>query len=352
MKLRIKELNPNPYKKEINNGKLNKEIVKKIKANIKDLGLMGSLPIFKKDKKYYLISGHHRIQALKETYGDNIEVECTLHNYSDENILRGMVVENLTQRADELMEVTENLNAIRKFLKSNVAVHRVNTDKQLRDKKGKFQDEAGSIREVYNFLSKNGEIMSIGKISQYLKVYDNLDRNLLKKAIKTEGGVIEEETISVKEAINLSRVPKEEQRKMKEILDKTDLNKDAKGKLITEYLESPEEMKERVLKEEFKIEELPIENLKAEIKKKAEEELKNEEGVINVTHYKKFLRDAGNRVGETNDKILNTCAFLDGLEKSGVLYELDWNTMYRVLEIMTTGGKRYFSFGEKIMNKI
>jgi len=55
MELKLKELNSNPFKKEINGGKLNEKIVKKIKAHLKELGLMGSLPVFKKDEKYYLI---------------------------------------------------------------------------------------------------------------------------------------------------------------------------------------------------------------------------------------------------------------------------------------------------------
>ena len=135
VKIKIKELNPNPFKKEINKGKLNKEIIEKIKSNVKELGLMGSIPIFKKDEKYYIIAGHHRIQALKETFGNNYGVECTIHNYTDENILRGMVVENLSQRTDELIEVTENLAAVRKFLtECSAAEHSV----KPRNKKGQL----------------------------------------------------------------------------------------------------------------------------------------------------------------------------------------------------------------------
>jgi ParB-like chromosome segregation protein Spo0J len=67
MKLKISELNPNPFKKEINGGKLKEEIIKRIQANIKELGLMGSIPVFKKDGKYFLVAGHHRVEALKES---------------------------------------------------------------------------------------------------------------------------------------------------------------------------------------------------------------------------------------------------------------------------------------------
>ena len=80
MKLKLSELNPNPFKKEINGGKLKEETIKKIQANIEEIGLMGSIPIFKKDDKYFLVAGHHRVEALKRTFGKDYEVEVTLHD--------------------------------------------------------------------------------------------------------------------------------------------------------------------------------------------------------------------------------------------------------------------------------
>jgi ParB-like chromosome segregation protein Spo0J len=65
MKIKLCDINSNPFKKDINKGKLNEETIKKIQSNVKELGLMGSLPVFKKENKYYLIAGHHRVEALK-----------------------------------------------------------------------------------------------------------------------------------------------------------------------------------------------------------------------------------------------------------------------------------------------
>ena len=84
-----------------------------------------------------------------------------------------MVVENLTQRSDELLEVTDNLAVIRKYLKSACS-----SAEQAKHKDMKGIQEAGSIRNISAWLNTNGEVMSTGKISEYLKVYDNLDRSL------------------------------------------------------------------------------------------------------------------------------------------------------------------------------
>ena len=53
MKLRLKDLHPNPFKKEIDGGKLDKEQVAIMKSSIKELGLMGTLPVVKIKNKYH-----------------------------------------------------------------------------------------------------------------------------------------------------------------------------------------------------------------------------------------------------------------------------------------------------------
>lgn len=239
MKLKISQLNPNPFKKEINNGKLREEVIDKIRSNIKELGLMGSLPVIEKNGKYYLIAGHHRTEALRREFGKDFEVEVTVHNYSEDNVLRGMVVENLTQRMDELSEVTENLNVVRNYLK-----------KQKKCSPGEQKARIpGSIRDIYNWLNKNGEVMSVVKIEEYLQIYDNLDKNLLKKATKTFGGIKEEDTISISEAKMLSKLEREEQKPMQKILEKTGLDRNKKKILVTKYLHAPKEEKEMILQE-------------------------------------------------------------------------------------------------------
>jgi hypothetical protein len=353
MKVKISELNSNPFKKDINKGKLKEQTIKKIQANIKELGLMGSIPVFKKDGKYFLIAGHHRIEALKRSFGKNYAVEVTLHNYSDENVLRGMVVENITQRQDEPFEVSENLALIRKYLKtSNVqTLDETKTSKRGRVNEGR-PDEAGSVRNISSWLNANGEVMSKSKIDEYLKVYDNLDRSLLRRTIVTEGAKKEEGDISIEEAKTLARLDKKDQKNMQNILEKTGLDYKQKSKLVTEFLNSPEELKNKVLNEEIEITEVPIEKLKQDIKRKITEDKENNKGKITAIHFKQYQNEAGNKIGRTNDEIIKTCAFLNGLHNSGVLYDLDWKTMLRIVEAGTNSGKNYTKFMERIIDKI
>jgi hypothetical protein len=47
MKLALSELHPNPFKKEINHGKMNEEQIKKLLANLDKLNLMGQYQLLK-----------------------------------------------------------------------------------------------------------------------------------------------------------------------------------------------------------------------------------------------------------------------------------------------------------------
>ena len=149
MKLKVSSIKPNPFKKQIGGGKLNPDTVLKIRSNLKELGLMGSIPIFKKGKSYYAVSHHHRIEAVKQELGKDFEVEAVVHDYNEEQVLRGMAVENLTQRnSDDIKEVVENLVMIRKFLKNNVA-GRSPTNQNPRKQN---QPEAGSTSHIAEWL--------------------------------------------------------------------------------------------------------------------------------------------------------------------------------------------------------
>ena len=125
MKLKLSQLKPNPFKKQISKGELNSEQVDKIKANIKELGFFGSLPVFKSGDKFHLIAGHHRAQALKETYGKDWEVEVVVSDYNEDQVFRGMVIENLTQRGREFDETSENINAVENYLKGELNAYKV-----------------------------------------------------------------------------------------------------------------------------------------------------------------------------------------------------------------------------------
>lgn len=273
MKINVKEVNSNPFKKNINGGKLDQDTVKKIQANMKELGLMGALPVFKKDGKTHLISGHHRLAALKKEFGNDVQVEVVYHNYSEENVLRGMVVENLTQRGNDFREEAENLTLIRKFLKkSSLAVHQVNNH----NSRPQNNPEPGSISQICEWLNSQGEVMSRGKICETLNIIDKVDSDIIDRIKKVSGNKAPEEVVTKKQAIELSKIEdKQEQREILEAMKRED--KGRPHELVSKYKEASDEVKEKVRSGELNLGDVPMENLKEEIKQRAMEESERKE---------------------------------------------------------------------------
>ena len=212
MKLKLSELNPNPFKKQIDEGKLDEETINKIMANLNELGLMGSLPIVQIGKKYHLVNGHHRLEALKRKFGNGYQVNVELHNYDEDQLLRGMVVENLTQRSNEFHQELDNLLAIRNHLQN------CPLSGQYSGKGGRGCKDDGSIRDVANWLDKGtGDVMKRSKIGDILKIADNLDEELLddvKKQSHATGEKDEnDETIGVKVATAIASFTDKQEQK-------------------------------------------------------------------------------------------------------------------------------------------
>jgi hypothetical protein len=263
MKLKISEIKPNPYKKEINGGKLNKDQIERIKSNLKELGLMGSIPVVKIAEDYHAVNGHHRLEALKQVYGKDFEVEVTIHKYTDEQLLRGMVIENLSQRSGEFREETENLKVIRNFLKKKpkVSVQPVNRNPKGGRPEG---EESGSIRDIADWLNLNGEVMAQGKISQLLRISDKLAPELQEKIVKlkTQDKEMDKEPIlKYRPAIALTKIDDHaEQKKVFNALKKSrEKIADEQEKLITAYVQAPESVKERVVKGEIDFADITLE---------------------------------------------------------------------------------------------
>jgi len=273
MKLKLSQLKPNPFKKEIHQGKLSQEQVDRIRANIKELGLMGAFPVFKRGTEYFLVNGHHRQEALKQEYGKDFEVECVIHDYNDDKALRGMVIENLTQRNDDFKENVENLVTIRGWLKK-MAVRKPDThdkDSLGRKKSSQQLEEAGSIRHISSWLNKNGEVMPVTSIQEHLSVHDKLDKDLFDKVEKTHKGSAlkrtDENVLSKTQAILLSSIEdKKEQKDLAEIMinekkkDNSEVGGSAvrsQGKQLTAYKKADEEIKEQVRKGKIELKEVP-----------------------------------------------------------------------------------------------
>lgn len=257
MKIKLKELQPNPFKKYIFGGKLDKKRIQIIEESIEHGTLPEHFVVRKIKGKFELTSGHHRVEALKKIKGKNYAVDVSIRNFSDEQMMIDMVRENITQRDTDYHDKEAGIVLVREWLRTGV--NRVNqfdtARKQNRDRKGKYQEVDDSYRNIAKFLSKNGKAVSHETVYQYLKVHDNLN-----KEIHSQIG----SDLSFKDALSLSRIPdKKEQAIIKERLDSSNLtNRDNRLKAVTQYLNAPDEIRKKIKDGEIDLEDIKIEGLK------------------------------------------------------------------------------------------
>lgn len=356
MKLALSELHPNPFKKEINSGKMNEETIKKLISNLDKLDLMGAIPVVKRDGKYCLVSHHHRVEALKRKFGKKHEAEVIVHKYDDDQLLRGMVIENLTQRTDEFHEVTDNLLAIESYLNKNPTILASLRESRSHPEKMKeeYKDKAVA-KDIAIWIDNNsGDVMSHDKITNCLNIKKNLDPELYHQIKNTQAGTEKEREDALQEtqAIYLSRIEdKEEQKDLAQALKSaTEQRVRNQGKLISEYKQSSDEVKKKVRSGKIKLDDVPIENIKKKVQEKIAEE--KETGKLDKFTFKKFQQEAGVKVETTNVNIVQTCAFLNALDNSGVLFELDWKTMLKILDAGTEYGENYVKFMKRITEHV
>jgi len=254
MKLKISELKPNPFKKQISKGELNKEQVNKIKANIKELGFFRTLPVVKIKNNYHLIAGHNSLQALKEVYGKDYEVEVTLNNYNEEQIAKGMIIENLTQRSDDYREKSDNVIFARGFLTDHKEVWnrcRIDTGRHIEKLKNEYKDKV-TANDISEWLDKNtSDVIPKNEINELIRIKENLNPQLEKKVNKKHDKPQEEredDTPNYTQAIILSGIEnKKEQEQLLKVLKKTrEQRVREQGKLISQYKQAPEEVKEQI----------------------------------------------------------------------------------------------------------
>lgn len=262
MKIKLSELRPNPFKENINGGKLDEGTIEKLMANMDQdrLGFMGSLAVSKKNNVWYIVNGHHRVEALKRKFGKDFFIECTPQEYSEDQMLRGMVIENLTQRMNEFREESDNVSLVKNYLE---------TKKILLDDNGKIMNycppsgqklpgrpkdtfEFGSVRQICLWLDKDtGAVMRKSKIADLLHIKEKLAPDLQEKVEKQSHAVGEkddEESLGVKEATFLAGFDDhQEQRDLaKALRNSREQHGNLKQKNITAYKNASDDVKRKV----------------------------------------------------------------------------------------------------------
>ena len=347
MKIKIVEIEagkikPNPFKKYIDKGDLSEDVIDELIEGYKQTTFHNNLVGRENAKgEIELVYGHHRLEAVKRCYGKSYKISLKVYShedFSDEKMLIDMIRENLTQRGHDFKEMLHSILLVKKWLEGT-----------LFDKKAKPKEV--TYADIAHFISKSGKALSPEQVGRYSQIEERLDEEIKERIeITNRAGRVQEGKVGLEMAFHLAQADKQDQPYLLAQIEKAGMNKDKARNLIGEYRKSDDSIKAKVKKGKISLDVLPIENMKLEIKKNLEER-KNKLGV-KVIPYKKYLDEASGMVGNANTEIFKACALLYGLEQSGILYELEWNEVSKLLELAKKRSAEYSEFIEKITEKI
>lgn len=116
MKIKLRQLTPNPYR-DIGNYPIDKNRVAKLKGSILNTEFWGGLVCRKHLTKkgfYQIAFGHHRIEALKDL--EYTEIPMTVLIYTEAQMLQAMAEENREIGQHDIKIMTQTVEQVKKFL--------------------------------------------------------------------------------------------------------------------------------------------------------------------------------------------------------------------------------------------
>jgi len=163
MKVKIKDLYPNPYR-DMDNYPINRDKVETLKASIKQTGFWDNIVARDMDGKIQIAYGHHRLTALREALAWDTEVDIPVKDLPDSVMIQIMANENMEEYRTGPAIIDETVRVAKKYLEE----HPEENSYQRGDSKTRSSIEAFNIATFLGW-------------KEY-RVYDSLERLNLEKS--------------------------------------------------------------------------------------------------------------------------------------------------------------------------
>lgn len=115
MKVKIKDLLPNPFR-DMENYPINECKVESLINSIDETGFWENILARKKDDKFEIAYGHHRLVALKKIFQPDDEVDIPVKKISDEIMIKIMANENNELWGTNIKIIDETVRVVRQYL--------------------------------------------------------------------------------------------------------------------------------------------------------------------------------------------------------------------------------------------
>jgi 5-methylcytosine-specific restriction endonuclease McrA len=133
MKVKIKDLKPNPYR-DMENYPINQDKVQHLIASIKQTDFWDNVIARKSNGEIQIAYGHHRLEALKKVKKPTDEIEVPIKDLSDALMIQIMAKENDNDWETCVAVTDETVRVANRFIKEHP--EEIKTKNPIRDKDG------------------------------------------------------------------------------------------------------------------------------------------------------------------------------------------------------------------------
>lgn len=131
MKVKIKDLKPNPFR-DIKNYPINPEKIESLKKSISQTGFWDNILARKNNGKVEIAYGHHRLKVLQELFKPDDKVDIPVKDLDDATMIRIMANENDESWETNPKIIDETVRVTKGFL---LSLGKIKTDKISRNYK-------------------------------------------------------------------------------------------------------------------------------------------------------------------------------------------------------------------------
>ena len=118
MKVKIEQLEPNPYR-DMTNYPINEDKVRTLVDSIQQTGFWDNILARKQGSKYQIAYGHHRLAAIREVLEPNDEVDIPVKELTDALMLKIMANENMDDWKATPQVIDETVRVTKRFLEEH-----------------------------------------------------------------------------------------------------------------------------------------------------------------------------------------------------------------------------------------
>jgi len=258
MKIEVKNLRPNPFRK-IKTYPIDRDKIKALKTSINETTFWDNIVARKNNGKFEIAYGHHRLVALKELRIKKVDIP--VRQFDDAMMIRIMANENLDDWSLRPAVINETVLVAKEFLDAELAKH------ETWDTSGKYTK--GLFINQRSFETAKG--MGIGRDAILKFLGGNWKDWIVREALDTfalhKSGVVDRKTIETipkmtqahvfKKSVQDYNIPKPEQKKLAQKIVREDIGS----------RDIPKVVRDAAPKYEKTVQDPEVERLKNELEK-------------------------------------------------------------------------------------